>query len=176
MFAAYDKRELRQFEKEADKNGSLQVNMAITQLDEKDKTNNDQQKKLAMITYKQNKELSNEYILREGYEREWIEKVKLLINNSNGKALDERLTELMPFARYHRDISNALKAKRMAIYYGANHEPVHAFLDRLSQIYGSNKSGVSKQKSIRCYKCHKRGHDRKHCLTPTEVNTCRKTT
>jgi len=99
-----------------------------------------------------------------------------LINSSNEKALDERLTELMPLARYHRDISNALKAERMAIYYETHHEPVHVFLDRLSQMYGSSKSKVIKQKSIRCYKCHKRGHNRKHCHTSTEVDTCRKTT
>jgi len=62
--AAYEKRELMKLGKEVDKNGSLNVDMATTQLDEKDKTNSDQQKKLAMITYKQNKKLSNEYILR----------------------------------------------------------------------------------------------------------------
>jgi len=174
--AVYDKRELMKLGKETDKNGSLQVDMANTQLDEKDKTNSDQQKKSAMITYKQNKKLSNEYILQEGYEREWIEKVKLLINSSNEKALDDRVTELMPLARYHRDIRNALKAKRMAIYHEDHHESIYVFLDRLSQMYGSSKSKVSKQKSIRCYKCHKRRHDRKHCLNFTKVNTGRKTT
>ena len=157
----YDKRELTESGKEINKDGSLQVDMETKQLDEKDKTNNDQQKKSAIITYKQ---LSNEYILQEGYEREWIEKVKLLINNSNEKTLDESLRELMPLARYHKDIRNALKAKRMAIQHEDHHESIHVFLDKLSQIYGSSKSKVSKQKSIRCYKCHKRGHDRKHCL------------
>jgi len=53
--AAYDKRELMKLGKEIDKNGSLQVNMAITQLDKKGKTNSDQQKKSVMITHEQKK-------------------------------------------------------------------------------------------------------------------------
>jgi len=100
----------------------------------------------------------------------------LLINSSNEKALDERLIELMPLARYHRDISNALKAKRMTIHYEVHHEPIHVFLDRLSQMYGSSKSEVSKQKSIRCYKCNKRGMTKNIVLTLQEVYKCRKTT
>ena len=163
--AVYDKRKLMKLEK-VDKDGSLQVDMANTQLEEKDKTNSEQQKKSATITYKQNKELFNEYILREGHEREWIENVKLLINSSKNKALDEGLTELMPLVRYHSDVSNELKAKRMAMNYETYHESLHVFLDRLSQMYGSNKSEVSKQKinkKIKCNKCKKRGHLRKNC-------------
>jgi len=173
--AAYDKRKLMKLE-EVDKDGSLQVDMANTQLDEKDKANSDQQKKSATINYKQNKELSNEYILREGHEREWIENVKLLIKSSKDKTLDEGLTDLMPLVRYHSEVSNALKAKRMAMYYEAYYEPVHVFLDRLSQMYWSNKSEVSKQKSIRCYTCHKRGHNKKQCPNSGDVDRCRKTT
>jgi len=153
-----DERELTK--SKIDKNSSLQVDMETIQLDEKDKTNSDQQEKSDLTT---DKKLSNEYILQEGYEREWIEKVKLLINNSNKKALDESLKEIMPLVRYHKDIRNAFKAKKMAIHYEEHHESIHKFLDRLSQIYGTSKSKINKQKTIRCYKCHKRGHDRKHC-------------
>jgi len=89
----------------------------------------------------------------------------------SGKKIHQKfllqLKELMPLARYHKDIRNALKAKRMAIHYKDHHESIHVFLDRLSQMYGSSKSKVSKQKSIRCYKCYKRGHDRKHCFNFT---------
>ena len=91
MFCVNNKRELTKFKN--DKNGSLQVDMSKTQLDERDKANRDQQEKLYRTT---NKKLSNEYILREGYEREWIERVKISMCRLTQKSFYEQLTELIP--------------------------------------------------------------------------------
>ena len=145
--AAYDKRELTK--SEIDKNGSLQVDVSTTQLDEKDKTNSDQQKRSAMIIYKHNKQLSNEYILREGHEREWIERVKIYMRRLTQKSFYEQLTELIPLARNHRDIRNAIKSKRMAIRYETDNETVEEFLTRLGLIYGDIQSKKHKSKTIK---------------------------
>ena len=161
VIAEYDKRELTK--SEIGKNGSLQVDMVIIQLDEKDETNSNQQKKLAMKTYKQNKKLSNEYTLREGHEREWIERVKILMRRLTQKSFYEQLTELIPLARNHSDIRNAIKAKRMAIRYETDNETVEEFLARLGLIYGNIQSKKHKNKTIKCHHCKRRGHIRKTC-------------
>jgi len=153
-----DKRELTKFKN--DKNGSLQVDMSKTQLDEKDKTNSDQQRKSALTT---NKKLSNENILREGHEREWIERVKISMCRLTQKSFYEQLTELVPLARNHRDIRNAIKAKRMAIRHGTDNEMVEEFLTRLGLIYGNTQSKKHKSKTIKCHHCKRRGHIRKTC-------------
>ena len=153
-----DKRELTKFKN--DKNGSLQVDMSKTQLDEKDKTNSDQQRKSALTT---NKKLSNENILREGHEREWIERVKISMCRLTQKSFYEQLTELVPLARNHRDIRNAIKAKRMAIRHGTDNEMVEEFLTRLGLIYGNTQSKKHKNKTIKCHHFKRRGHIRKTC-------------
>ena len=153
-----DKRELTKFKN--DKNGSLQVDMSKTQLDEKDKTNSDQQRKSALTT---NKKLSNENILREGHEREWIERVKISMCRLTQKSFYEQLTELVPLARNHRDIRNAIKAKRMTIRHGTDNEMVEEFLTRLGLIYGNTQSKKHKNKTIKCHHFKRRGHIRKTC-------------
>ena len=153
-----DKRELTKFKN--DKNSSLEVDMSKTQLDEKDKTNSDQQRKSALTT---NKKLSNENILREGHEREWIERVKISMCRLTQKSFYEQLTELVPLARNHRDIRNAIKAKRMAIRHGTDNEMVEEFLTRLGLIYGNTQSKKHKNKTIKCHHFKRRGHIRKTC-------------
>jgi len=160
------KRKLMKLGKEVDENGALQVAMSTTQLDKKDKTNSDQQKRSAMITNKHDKKLSNEYILQEGYEREWIEKIKVLMERQHEKPLEQKLAELMPLARYHRDIKNAIKAKRIAVQQRSNTESVNEFLSRLSELYGRDRNNTFHRKineKIKCNKCKKRGHLRKNC-------------
>ena len=104
-----------------------------------------------------------EYRLREGNEQEWIEKIKGLMARRQ-KPLEQQLTDLMPLVRYHRDIKNALKTKRMAIRQKKNEETMHEFLNRLSEIYGQNKKlSRSINKRIKCHKCKKRGHTRRNC-------------
>jgi len=166
--AAYDKRELTK--SEIDKNGSLQVDMVTTQLDEKDKTNSDQQKRSAMITYKYDKKLSNEYILREGHEREWIERVKILMRRLTQKSFYEQLTELIPLARNHRDIRNAIKTKKMATRYETDNKTVEEFLTRLGLIYGNIQSKKHISKTIKCHHCKRRGHIRKTCPMRTVMS------
>ena len=161
MVVVNDKGEL--MKSEIDKNSSLQVKLETIQLDEKDKTNSDQQEKSALIT---NKKLSNEYILREGYEREWIERIKILMERQHKKPLEQKLAELMPLVRYHQDIKNAIKAKRSAIQQQLNIESVNEFLNRLSELYGRNSSDTFHRKinrKIKCNKCKKRGHLRRNC-------------
>ena len=158
VIVAYDKRELTR--SKIDKNGSLQVDMETTQLDEKDKTNSDQQEKSDLTT---DNKLSNEYILREGYEREWIERVKMSMCRITQKSFYEQLTELIQLARNHRDIRNAIKAKRMAIRYEIDNETVEEFLTRLGLIYGDIRSNKRKNKTIKCHHCKRRGHIRKTC-------------
>ena len=158
MTAAYYNGEL--MKSESDKNGSLQVDMVITQLDEKDKTNSDQQDTSVMATYKK---LSNEHILREGHEREWTERVKILMRRLTQKSFYEQLTELIPLVRNHHDIRNAIKAKRMATKYETNNETVEEFLNRLGLIYGNIQSKKRKNKTIKCHYCKRRGHIRKTC-------------
>jgi len=158
VFCVNDKREPTKFKN--DKNGSLQVDMSKTQLDEKDKANRDQQEKLYRAT---NKKLSNEYILREGYEREWIERVKISMCRLTQKSFYEQLTELIPLVRNHRDIRNAIKAKRMAIRYETDNETVEEFITRLGLIYGDTRSKKHVSKTIKCHHCKRRGHLRKTC-------------
>jgi len=153
-----DKRELTK--SKTDKNSSLQVDMETIQLDEKDKANSDQQEKSDLTT---NKKLSNEYILREGHEREWIERVKISMCRLTQKSFYEQLTELIPLVRNHRDIRNAIKAKRMAIRYETDNETVEEFLTRLGLIYGDTRSKKHVSKTIKCHHCKRRGHLRKTC-------------
>jgi len=104
-----------------------------------------------------------EYRLREGNEQEWIEKIKGLMERQQ-KPLEQQLTDLMSLVRYHRDIKNALKTKRMAIRQKKNEETMNEFLNRLSEIYGQNKKLRKRiNRKIRCNKCKKRGHLRKNC-------------
>jgi len=162
VIVVYDKRELTR-SKIDKKNGSLQVDMETTQLDEKDKTNSDQQEKSAMTTYKK---LSNEYILQEGNEREWIERINVLMERQHKKPLEQKLAELMPLVRYHQDIKNAIKAKRIAVQQQSSTESVNEFLNRLSDLYGRNMSNAFHgkiNKKIKCNKCKKRGHLRRNC-------------
>jgi len=154
----YDKRELTKAG--IDKNGSLQADMLTTQLDEKNKNNSDQQKKSVLTTYKK---LSNEYILQESHEREWIEIVKISMCRLTQRSSYEQLTELIPLARNHRDIRNAIKAKRMAIRYETDNETVEEFLTRLGLIYGDTQSKKHKNKTIKCHHCKRRGHIKKTC-------------
>jgi len=157
-----DKRELTIFE--IDKEGSLQVDMLKSRLDEEDKTNSDQHRKSALTN---NKKLSNEYILREGYEREWIERVKISMCGLIQKSYYEQLTELIPLARNHLDIRNAIKAKRMAIRYETDQETIEEFLTRLGRIYGNSQGKRYENKTIKCHHCKKRGHVRKNCYMKT---------
>jgi len=145
------------------KNSPLQADLETIQLDEKDKTNSKQQEKSALIT---NKKLSNEYILQEGYEREWIERIKVLMERQQKKPLEQKLAELMPLVRYHQDIKNAIKAKRMAVQQQSSTESVNEFLNRLSELYGRNRNNAFHRKinkKIKCNKCKKRGHLRRNC-------------
>jgi len=108
----------------------------------------------------------NEYRLREGNEREWIEKIKVLMERQHKKPLEQKLAELMPLVRYHQDIKNAIKAKRSAIQQQLNIESVNEFLNRLSELYGRNSSDTFHRKinrKIKCNKCKKRGHLRRNC-------------
>ena len=110
------------------------------------------------------KRLLKEYRLQEGNEQEWIEKVKGLMEKQQKKPLEQQLTDLMPLVRYHRDVKNALKTKRMAIRQKKNEETMNEFLNRLSEIYGQNKKlSRSINKRIKCHKCKKRGHTRRNC-------------
>jgi len=156
-----DKRELTK--SKTDKNSSLQVDMETIQLKEKDKANKDQQEKLDLTT---NKKLSNEYILQEGYEREWIERIKVLMERQHKKPLEQKLAELMPLVRYHQDIKNAIKAKRIAVQQQSSTESVNEFLNRLSDLNGRNRNNAFHRKinkKIKCNKCKKRGHLRRNC-------------
>jgi len=127
------------------------------------KTNSNQQINLSTITCKQNKKLLNEYILKEGNEREWIEKVKLLKRKHSQKPFEKQLAELMPLVRYHKDIKNVFKAKKMAMKQRETNETMETLLNRLLQMYGPSKSEY-RNKKIRCYHCNKKGHIRKNCL------------
>ena len=161
MVVVNDKGEL--MKSEIDKNSSLQVKLETIQLDEKDKTNSDQQEKSALIT---NKKLSNEYILREGYEREWIERIKILMERQHKKPLEQKLAELMQLVRYHQDIKNAIKAKRIAEQQQSSTESENEFLNRLSDLYGRNRNNACHRKinkRIKCNKCKNRGHLRRNC-------------
>jgi len=108
----------------------------------------------------------NEYRLREGNEREWIEKIRVLMEKQRKKPLEQKLAELMPLVRYHQDIKNAIKAKRMVMQQQSNIESVNEFLNRLSEVYGRNRSDTFHRKinrKIKCNKCKKRGHLRRNC-------------
>jgi len=153
-----DKRELTK--SKTDKNGSPQVGVETIQWNENDKANSDQQEKSDLTT---NKKLSNENILREGHERKWIERVKISMCRLTQKSFHEQLTELIPLVRNHRDIRNAIKAKRMAIRNETDNETVEEFLTRLGLIYGDIRSNKLKSKTIKCHHCKKRGHIRKTC-------------
>ena len=61
------------------------------------------------------KKLLTKYRLREGNEREWIERIKVIMEKQKEKPLELQLKELMPLVRDHRDIKNAFKAKRYEI-------------------------------------------------------------
>ena len=109
----------------------------------------------------------NKYRLREGNEREWIEKIKVLMEKQYKKPLEQQLTELMPLVRNHRDIKNAIKAKRIAVRRNLDGESVRKFLGKLSELYGKNRSKTLNKhgnRRIKCHKCKKRGHLRKNCL------------
>jgi len=109
----------------------------------------------------------NKYRLREGNEREWIEKIKVLMEQQHKKTLEQQLTELMPLVRNHRDITNAIKAKRIAVRRNLDGESVRKFLGRLSKLYGQNRNKTLNKhgnRRIKCHKCKKRGHLRKNCL------------
>jgi len=106
------------------------------------------------------------YRLREGNEREWIEKIKVLMERQHKKPLEQKLAELMPLVRYHQDIKNAIKAKRIAVQQKLNTESVNEFLSRLSELYGRDRNNTFHRKinkKIKCNKCKKRGHLRKNC-------------
>jgi len=109
-----------------------------------------------------NKKLLKKYRLREGNEREWVERIKVLMEKQQTKPLEIQLTELMSLVRDHKDIKNAFKTKRMAVRQNKNKESMNKFLDRLFEIYGQNKN-KKLNKRIRCHKCKQRGHLRKNC-------------
>jgi len=107
-----------------------------------------------------------EYRLREGKEREWIERIRKLMEKQHKKSLEQQLTELMPSVRYHQEIKNAIKAKRIAVRQKLNAESMNEFLGRLSELYGqdrNNEFSKKTNKKIKCNKCKKRGHLRKNC-------------
>jgi len=108
------------------------------------------------------KRLLKEYRLQEGNERAWIEKIRVLLKKQRNKTLEQQLTELMPLVRYHKDIKNAIKAKRMTIRQRKNEEEMDQFLNRLSELYGQNEN-KKLSKRIKCHKCKQRGHLRKNC-------------
>ena len=113
-----------------------------------------------------NRKLPKKYRLRVGNEKEWIEKIKTLMEKQNKKPLGQQLTELMPLVRNHRDIKNAIKAKKIAVRRNSNEESMRKFLDRLAELYGQNGNKTLNRKSnrrIKCHKCKKRGHLRKNC-------------
>jgi len=110
-------------------------------------------------------------ILREGHEQQWIERIKPLTTK---QTLDEQLGELMPLVRYHNAVKNAVKVKRKAIKNEVNHETLDMFLHGLSQMYGPTGDTVSQNKSVRCYKCCKRGHIRRCCPNKTKKRGKRK--
>jgi len=151
-----------------------EVESAVKQLERNDKGDEQQQENLPTLVnevlnksksdHDQQKTLSvtRKPILREGHEREWIERAKVLMTEFDKKTSDEKLKELMPLVRNHQDIKNAIKSKRMRIRQGEKDEPIGAFLNRLLQLYGPNKRRCNNKK-IRCNKCHKRGHVRKSC-------------
>ena len=108
----------------------------------------------------------NKYRLREGNERDWIERIKVLMERQHKKPLKQKLAELMPSVRYHQDIKNAVKAKRIAVQQQSSTESVNEFLNRLSDLYGRNRNNAFHRKinkKIKCNKCKKRGHLRRNC-------------
>jgi len=112
------------------------------------------------------RKLPKKYRLRVGNEREWIEKIRTLMEKQHKKTLEQQLTELMPLVRNHREIKNAIKAKRIAVRQNSNKESVRKFLGRLAELYGQNRNKAFNRKSnrrIKCHKCKKRGHLRKNC-------------
>jgi len=108
------------------------------------------------------KKLLKKYRLREGNERKWIERVKVIIEKQPTKPLEQQLAELMPLVRDHRDIKNAFKAKRMTVRRMESKELIKEFLNRLSEMYGREKN-KRLNKKIRCHKCTRRGHLRRSC-------------
>ena len=110
--------------------------------------------------------LPKEYRLRVGNEREWIGRIKELMERQHTKPLEQKLAELMPLVRYHQDIKNAIKAKRIAVQQQSSTESVNEFLNRLSDLYGRNRNSEFHRKinkKIKCNKCKKRGHLRRNC-------------
>ena len=108
----------------------------------------------------------NKYRLRKGNERDWIERIKVLMERQHKKPLEQKLAELMPLARYHQDIKNAIKTKIIAVQQQSSIESVNEFLNRLSELYGSNRNNYFHKKinkKIKCNKCKKRGHLRRNC-------------
>ena len=108
----------------------------------------------------------NKYRIREGNEREGIERIKELMERQHKKPLEQKLAKLMPLVRYHQDIKNAIKAKRIAVQQKLNTESVNEFLSRLSELYGRDRNNTFHRKinkKIKCNKCKKRGHLRKNC-------------
>jgi len=106
------------------------------------------------------------YRLQEGNEREWIERIKVLMERQHKKPLEQKLAKLMPLVRYHQDIKNAIKAKRIAVQQQSSTESVNEFLNRLSDLYGRNRNNAFHRKinkKIKCNKCKKRGHLRRNC-------------
>jgi len=110
--------------------------------------------------------LLKKYRLQEGSEREWIGEIKTIMEKQQNKSLEQQLTELMPLVRYHQEIKNVMKAKRIAVRQKLDAKPINELLNRLSKLYGRDiNQKVSRKinKRIKCHKCKKRGHLRKNC-------------
>jgi len=84
------------------------------------------------------------------------------------KPFEKQLAELMPLVRYHNDIKNAIKARKMAMKQRETNETIDTFLNRLSQMYGPSKSKCGNKKII-CYHCDKKGHLSRSCPDKKEV-------
>jgi len=122
--------------------------------------------RMEMRICNQDKRLLKKYRLREGNEREWIEKIRVLMEKQHETPLEQQLTELMPLVRYHQDIKNAVKTKRIEVRQKLNAESMNEFLKKLSELYGQDRNNTFSRKinkKIKCHKCKKRGHLRKNC-------------
>jgi len=119
------------------------------------------------------KKLLKKYQLQEGNEQGWLGEIKILMEKQKKKSLEQQLTELMPLVRYHQEIKNVIKAKRIAVRQKLDTEPISELLNRLSELYGRDiNQQVSRKinKRIKCHKCKKRGHLRKNCPGKKIVN------